>query len=166
MKAELGLAAYARLRDRDLLRGTTKEYLLAAALSEPFLLNNRSLRYRFPRQKARYLASCLSQLRYFTEPADDVAFRERLVALPGIGLKTASWIVRNYRASNAIAIIDVHVLRAGRLIGLFDATDNPSKNYRELERRFLNFAVAIGTPASMLDALMWDYMRRLSPILA
>jgi len=164
MKAELGLAAYARLRDRGLLTGTPSQARLEAQLSEPFLLNGRLRRYRFPRQKARFLVTCLQRLSQFPEPPDDVALRDQLTTLPGIGLKTASWIVRNCRASNAVAIIDIHILRAGRLIGLFGASHDPSRHYRDLERRFLDLAAAISTPASTLDALIWDYMRRLSPI--
>ncbi|MCU1273502.1 MAG: Integrase, partial [Bryobacterales bacterium] len=87
-------------------------------------------------------------------------------AFPGIGLKTSSWVVRNHRASDAIAVIDVHILRAGRHIGLFPQNLNAQRHYRELEGLFLKFAVAIDVPAGQLDALMWDYMRRLSGAIA
>jgi hypothetical protein len=87
--------------------------------------------------------------------------RDRLAELPGIGLKTASWIVRNYRGSSEVAIIDVHILRAGRHIGLFAQDQEPQRHYRELEAAFLAFATALEVPAAMLDGLMWDYMRRL-----
>lgn len=165
MKAELGLAAFARLRDRGLLIELTVPGALEKALCEPFIIHGQWRRYRFPRQKAHYLAACLEQLAGFTEPDDDAALRDQLTLLPGIGPKTASWIVRNYRASNAVAIIDVHILRAGRHISLFHPALKPLGHYRELEQRFLQFADAISTPAAMLDGLMWDYMRRLSACL-
>ena len=165
MEAELGLAAFARLRDRGLLNELTIPFVLEKALSEPFIIRGHRRRYRFPRQKANYLAACLNQLVGFTEPDDDAALRDQLRRLPGIGSKTASWIVRNYRASNVVAIIDVHILRAGRHMSLFHANLEPHGHYRELEQRFLHFADAISTPAAMLDGLMWDYMRRLSACL-
>ena len=161
MPAELGLAAYARLRDRGLLVGQPSPEAVEALLMEPFTTAHGKRRYRFPRQKARYLTACLQRLATFDEPRGDIEFREALAALPGIGLKTASWITRNYRGSNDVAIIDVHILRAGRALRLFPADWVPQHHYRQLEARFLLFARAIETPASLLDGVMWDHMRRL-----
>jgi len=161
MKAELGLAAFARLRDRGLLEGTPTESLLECSLEEPFVIRGHPRRYRFPRQKARYLAACLRLLSDFTEPSDDVILRDQLTEFPGIGLKTASWIVRNYRGSNRVAVLDVHILRAGRHIGLFPPESNPQQHYCNLEDAFIRFAAALDTGAGMLDGMIWDYMRRL-----
>ena len=86
------------------------------------------------------------------------------MGLPGIGAKTASWIVRNHRGSDAVAIIDIHILRAGRHIGVFPVSWQPQRHYTQLECAFLKFAEALGVRASLLDALIWDYMRRISPI--
>lgn len=166
MRAELGLAAFARLRDNDLLLAGVTSEALEFALSSPFEIHGRQWRYRFPRQKSRYLAGCLKRLDYFSEPADDVELRDKLAMLPGVGLKTASWIVRNHRSSNAVAIVDVHILRAGRSMGLFGVDLNPARHYRVLERQFLNFATAIRSAASLLDGLMWDQMRWLTPSLS
>jgi thermostable 8-oxoguanine DNA glycosylase len=160
MRAELGLAAFARLRDRGLLVGCPSSLILEAALSEPFVIYGRPCGYRFPRQKARYLSACLRQLNETEVHASDAALRDQLALLPGIGLKTASWIVRNHRGSSQVAIIDVHILRAGRRMGLFTEDQEPQRHYRELEAAFLKFADAIEVPAATLDALMWDYMRR------
>jgi len=161
MKAELGLAAFARLRDRGLLEKTAAAAVLERTLAEPFQLHGVSRRYRFPRQKARYLAACMLRLAEFNEHSDDIVLRDQLAELPGIGLKTASWIVRNHRQSNRVAVIDVHILRAGRYLDLFPDTLGPQRHYRALEEAFLAFAAALGTAAGMLDSLMWDYMRRL-----
>ena len=162
MPAELGLAAYARLRDNDLLSVGTTATTLENALSAPFSVGGRMRRYRFPRQKARQLAGCLGALEEFDKPEDDRALRDALAKLPGIGLKTASWVVRNYRGSNEVAIVDVHILRAGRHINLFPPDWEPQRHYRPLEEAFLRFAGALDVSAAMLDGLMWDYMRRLS----
>jgi thermostable 8-oxoguanine DNA glycosylase len=160
MKAELGLAAYARLRDRGLLEGTPTDSLLERSLAEPFVIRGYARRYRFPRQKARYLAGCLRLLSDFAEPSDDVVLRDQLAEFPGIGLKTASWIVRNYCGSNRVAVLDVHILRAGRHIGLFPPEISPQRHYCNLEDAFIRFAAALDTGAGMLDGMIWDYMRR------
>jgi thermostable 8-oxoguanine DNA glycosylase len=164
MHAELGLAAFRRLRDRGLLAGAPSRGTFEDALAEPFGGAIGARRYRFPRQKARYLAVCVAELGRRLEPEGDLALRNLLLTLPGIGPKTASWIVRNHRASSAVAIIDVHILRAGRLIGIFREEQQPGRDYDELERAFLRFAAAIEVPAAILDALMWDYMRALSNV--
>jgi hypothetical protein len=49
MKAELGLAAFARLRDQGLLVGTPTVEALEVALSRPFVIHSRTCGYRFPR---------------------------------------------------------------------------------------------------------------------
>lgn len=164
MPAELGLAAYTRIRGLGLLGTAPTAALLEEILSEPLVIGGRQRTYRFPRQKARYLASCLEFMDGFIEPTSDVELRDALTAMPGIGLKTASWIVRNYRGSNLVAVIDIHILRAGRHVGLFEASWNPVRNYHVLECAFINFAVAIGCDAAELDALMWDQMRRMPSI--
>lgn len=164
MPAELGLAAYRRLRDRGLLNGQPTATELERSLSEVLLVDGRPRCYRFPKQRAIFLAGCLANLDGFVESDGDGSLRDQLTAMRGIGLKTASWIVRNYRGSNEVAIIDVHLLRAGRHIGLFPSDWLPSKHYRQLEVKFLEFAAALETPASLLDGLIWHYMRCLSSI--
>ncbi len=161
MPAELGLAAYQRLRDRDLLTGRPDETAIKSALIEPFKMSGGNRRYRFPNQKARYLTACLERLSTFEEPENDLELRDSLAAFPGVGLKTASWITRNYRSSDAVAIVDVHILRAGRALQLFPLCWTPQSHYRQLEARFLTFAQAIEIPAGLLDGVMWDHMRRL-----
>lgn len=161
MPAELGLLAFERLRDRGLLLGVSSSDQLEPALAEPFLIRGKPRRYRFPRQKARYLSACLAALDDMDQPTEDMLFRDRLAELPGIGLKTASWIVRNHRQSNCVAIVDVHILRAGRYMGLYAPELSPERHYRLLESHFLTFAGAITTAMAMLDAMIWDYMRRM-----
>lgn len=160
MRAELGLAAFYRLREQGLLTPTIPAPTLEEALSAPFLAHDRPRLYRFPRQKARYLAACLAQIDQLVEPESDILLRDCLAELPGVGPKTASWIVRNYRGSNAVAIIDIHLLRAGRHMGIFLKDQDPQHHYAILEKAFLEFSDAIGAEAGILDGLMWDYMRR------
>jgi len=163
MPAEVGLNAYQRIRSLGLLDRIPDASILEIELSRPMMIKGRQWTYRFPRQKARYLAGSLQGLSDVDQCADDVSLRNQLTQLPGIGLKTASWIVRNLRRSNAVAIIDVHILRACRQMGVFDAELSPERDYITLENRFLIFADALGIPPSTLDGLMWNYMRSSIP---
>ena len=163
MPAALGLSAYQKLRSLGLLEGTPEASLLEDVLSEPMVIGNRQRMYRFPHQKARYLAGCLAGLSQIDQSLDDVAFRNSLTSLPGVGLKTASWIVRNMRQSNSVAIIDVHILRVCREMGVFAPKLSPERDYIALENEFLIFAEALGTPAFSLDGLIWSYMRTEMP---
>ena len=160
--AEVGLAAFSRIRDRGLLQGEPTAALLMTNLREPLRIGERVVRYRFAAQKARYLAEVLRQFDELAAPLDDVAFRDSLAHLPGIGLKTASWITRNTRDSDAVAILDVHVCRACILAGVFHPGVRVAGAYRRLEDRYLTFASAIDVRPSLLDSLMWENMRRLA----
>jgi thermostable 8-oxoguanine DNA glycosylase len=79
--------------------------------------------------------------------------------LPGIGPKTASWIARNWLGTDEVAILDVHVLRAGTMMGLFPKNYRMPRDYVFLEERFLALANALNVKASFLDAIIWREMR-------
>ena len=79
--------------------------------------------------------------------------------LPGIGPKTASWAVRNWLESDEVAILDIHVIRAGILMKIFSPNHRPERNYLAMERRFLDLAMALNAKAGNLDALIWQQMR-------
>jgi thermostable 8-oxoguanine DNA glycosylase len=78
----------------------------------------------------------------------------------GIGPKTASWIVRNWYDSDDVAILDVHIVRAGQIAGVFPRTAALPRDYYVLEDLFLRFARAIEVRPSALDAKMWSQMRQ------
>ncbi len=161
--AEVGLAAYDRLRE---IHNDDPDHLLCndavlQLLREPLNVKGRSVRYRFAKQKSVYLASSLRQLRDIDQDAPDRQLRDALIALPGVGPKTASWVVRNWRGSDCISILDIHILRAGRILEIFPASWSVERHYHKLEDAFLGFAQAIGVKASILDSVMWMNMRQL-----
>jgi thermostable 8-oxoguanine DNA glycosylase len=161
--AEVGLAAYERLRivnaeDPAALRN---EEVVLALLEEPLAVEGRSVRYRFAKQKAGYLAGSMRQLLQVDQEASDRDLRDALTALPGIGPKTASWIVRNWRDSDCVSILDIHILRAGRILRIFPESWSVERHYLQLEGAFLRFADAISVKASILDSVMWMNMRQL-----
>ena len=158
--AEMNEAAFERLRSRDLLDGLPSTGTIAAALTEPMMVRGRWARYRFPKQKARFLCEAMRRLERETPPADDLLFRDWLMDFPGIGAKTASWITRNWLHSNRVAIIDVHVFRAGTIAGLFRGTEVIARDYGRLEAGFLRFADALAVEARQLDVFVWWKMKR------
>jgi len=166
MPAELGLAAFERLRQRGLLVAPAPgEAVLLEALSQPLPVKNRTMRYRYPLQRSRMLARALARLdRESPTGRSDLDLREWLFGFEGIGMKTASWITRNHFGSDNVAILDVHVFRAGVLAQLFDVSDSVARHYRRLEARFLEFAKGLGVRASILDALLWAEMRQMAPL--
>jgi N-glycosylase/DNA lyase len=169
--ARVGVAAFQRLRTRGILAGTPSEEELSIQLKEPLWIDGRPVHYRFANQKARYLSAALRAIRE-TPPstASGQSLRNALIALPGVGLKTASWIARNWLGADDVAILDIHVLRAGALAGFLDSSLRVDRDYLALERQFLIFSHAIGVRPSELDALIWLEMasssatvRRLMP---
>lgn len=162
LPASVGLAAYRRLREAGLCVGQPAAERLEAELLRPLQIQGRSVHYRFPRQRARFIALALQAIATMPTPATDMALRAFLMTLPGIGPKTASWITRNWLGSDRVAIIDIHIQRAGILAGVFPRSWNPARHYLQLEQRFLEFARAIGAPASLLDNIIWQEMRHLT----
>ena len=163
--AEVGLAASARIceayqrADNQQLPQSELERLLR----EPLTVKGRSVRYRFAAQRARYLAGTFERFdEADLEALGDIELRDALCEMPGIGPKTASWIVRNRRGSDQVAILDVHIVRACSAIGVFPTDANPSRNYSQLEERFVSFCTATESRASAMDAVMWSTMRSLS----
>jgi N-glycosylase/DNA lyase len=161
ISSEIGFAAFQRLRDSGLLADPNPRLEdLSNSLREPLDISGRKRTYRFWSQKARYILSALRSLRERpipTEPAR--ALRDQLIKLPGIGLKTGSWIVRNWSGSNDVAILDVHIVRAGRLMGLYSSAQRVDKEYFEMEHIFLKLTKAMKTGTANLDSLIWRQMR-------
>jgi N-glycosylase/DNA lyase len=164
ISAELGLAAFERLRGAGLLDGTPSALDVERALESPMSVGARSVRYRFPRQKAEYLAGALARLdQVVSSNTRGRELRDALATLRGVGLKTASWVTRNWCDADDVAILDVHVCRACESAGVFAPGSRPDRAYLSMEDRFLRFARAIDVRASVLDNLIWQTMRRIPP---
>lgn len=154
--ATVGLAAYSRLRERGALSGNpVSEEELEALLREPLEVEGRSIKYRFAAQKARYLAAALPAAHAAPKFPTGRQLRDWLLSIPGIGYKTASWIARNWLDADDVAILDIHIMRVGQIIGLFPKSFTVEHNYLELERRFLQLSTSLDVRASELDAVIW-----------
>lgn len=163
--AEVGLAASDRICNayQNAASNQLPQGELERLLREPLIVKGRSVRYRFAAQRARYLAGTFERFdEAKLEAMGDIELRDALCEMPGIGPKTASWIVRNRRGSDQVAILDVHIVRACSAIGVFPSGANPARNYNQLEERFVSFCTATQSRASAMDAVMWSTMRSVS----
>lgn len=162
--AAVGIVAFERLRQRGLLSGTPTEEEMLKQLEEPLTVHGRAVRYRFAKQKARYLSEALKQVATGDAPLQTGrALRDWLLQLNGIGPKTASWVARNWLRADDVAILDIHILRVGVAIGLFPKNLTVERHYFALEELFLTFSQRMGVRASELDAVIWFEMAR-SPL--
>jgi N-glycosylase/DNA lyase len=163
--AETNAAAFSALSEAGLVR--TKPPPLAAeveaALSVPLAVrgHRRPVRYRFPRQRAARVASALARLGVASLPRSPVELRDSLLSFDGVGPKTASWVVRNHLLSDEVAIVDVHLRRAGIAAGFFRPEWRLPQDYHLFEAAFLAYAAVGGVPAGVLDLCIWDQVRRL-----
>jgi N-glycosylase/DNA lyase len=162
LPAEVGLAAFDRLKQRGLLSGSYSENIILEALSEPLVIGHRQVHYRFAKQRSHFVSKALSRLDAEAAPLhDDLALRSWLLSFHGIGPKTASWITRNFLNSDNVAILDIHIYRAGLLAGLFHPSQTVVRHYEALEERLVRFARALNVRLAVLDTLMWCEMREM-----
>lgn len=158
--ATVGLAAYEHLKYRGAFSGGAPDEIdLLAWLGEPIKHGEKTIRYRFAKQKAKYLSAALSKLE--REPApikSGKELRDWLLDVPGIGYKTASWIARNWLDADDVAILDIHVLRAGLLGGFFKNGLTVEHHYLKIEEQFIALSHGLGIRASELDAVIWHEM--------
>lgn len=160
LKAELGLLAFHRIKNLRLINEHATLQEIEDAISLPFKLNGRDVHYRFSRQKSRYV--------YYFLQRDDIEelealcgsrLRDRLLTVKGIGPKTASWIARNYGNCEDVAIVDIHIYRAGRLAGFVNREWDIQKDYYKIEESFLDFCHSINALPSKMDSIMWSQMK-------
>lgn len=167
ISARVGLAAYHHLKQKGAFAGEPPSAdTLHAWLKEPMDADGHPVHYRFAQQKARYLGAALHTLALESPPqATGRALRDWLLAIPGVGYKTASWIVRNWLDADDAAILDIHLVRAGLLGRFFDGSLSVERHYLALEEQFLRFSEGLGVRASELDALIWAEMMASGPII-
>ncbi len=160
LKAEMGIAAFKRMQERSLIRYGTPFDTILNCLVEKFMINGKAAHYRFPNQKAKFIAAFLNREDLHEIPIhNDIELRDWLLTVNGIGPKTASWITRNFLDSENVAIIDVHIFRAFLKMGLYAQNFDIQKNYLTLEQIFLNFCLKLDVQPSKMDALIWLQMK-------
>lgn len=161
--AEIGLAAFSHLKNSQIFNGEKySEKQIFEVLSQPIALNDgRQVKYRFAKQKANYLFDAITKLvNENSLPDNGKDLRNWLLNIKGIGPKTASWIARNWLDADDVAILDIHIYRAGLLANFFSEHQTVEKHYFDLEKRFLEIAEGLDVRASELDAVIWFEMQR------
>lgn len=162
MPSEIGLLAFKRLKKESLIRQGTPFAKILKALERPFEMEDGSFKkYRFYNQKSKFIYAFLLRDDLLHIPtSDDILLRNWLLTVKGIGFKTASWITRNWMQSEKVAILDIHILRAGQIAGFFDEKHDVSRQYLELECNYINFCNALEVRPSNMDAIIWNYMKK------
>lgn len=162
MPSELGIAAFERLKSKSLIKPGVSFTKIHEALCDPFEMLDGSLkRYRFYNQKSKYVHKLLQRTDLDQIPLHhDGSLRTWLLSVEGIGFKTASWITRNWLQSENVAILDVHILRAGKIAGFFDDQCDVATHYLDLESNYISFCNALGVLPSNMDAIIWNYMKK------
>lgn len=161
--AELATAAFKRCDEHGHIANLEADARAwTETLRQPLTVEGKIKRYRFPNQKSRFLANAMQFLRENSvERFKGRKLRDELLKINGIGPKTAGWVVRNIDDSDDVAILDIHLVRAGQLCGLFSENQKVERDYPDMESRFLEFSAALGVRPSVLDCLIWDQMRLL-----
>jgi thermostable 8-oxoguanine DNA glycosylase len=139
--------------------------VLTAPRFDPPCKDGSPRRYRFPRRKAAlivqaraWVLSTGSLIDHLSACSSEHQRRAWLVSCPGLGPKSASWVLRNTGWAHDLAILDVHVLRAMADVGVIGDAQLGS-NYEAVERRFLDWCGQIGAPPGVFDLFLWEWQR-------
>lgn len=160
LKSEIGLAAFQRLKMKKQIKKDVTYEEIVTSLKEPFTYNGKSVHYRFPNQKAKYITEFLNRTDLNVIPlGNDLELRDWLLSINGIGPKTAAWVTRNHLNSENVAIIDIHIYRACLIMGLYSEYYDIQKDYFKLEDIFLKFCRELDVQPSKMDALIWLQMK-------
>lgn len=160
IKAEVASAAFLALKSEGIFDRTMDVQSIEEVLRRPSRLEDGRLsKYRFPKVRAGYLHDALQKASDLDDIDDGLELRDRLIEIQGIGPKTAAFVARNHLGCDRVAILDIHVLRAGSISRVFPSKYNLDKDYSALEVLFLKFADAAAIPASILDMTIWEMMR-------
>ncbi|MBI5229452.1 N-glycosylase/DNA lyase [Candidatus Micrarchaeota archaeon] len=122
---------------------------------------------RFHNNKARYI---LNARKLFTEDGrlrikkllaehkTNIELRDWLVEnVKGVGMKEASHFLRNIGNGKNLAILDRHIMKNLKELGVVESTEIASmKKYLEYEKRMRAFSKRIGIPLEELDLLLWS----------
>lgn len=169
---EHNLSAADRLWNLGVLRGEQPEPTRAAIERElrlpqfdPPRRDGRPRRYRFPTRKATLLVGAQRWLRELSslgdtlaEIPDEPSRREFLCKCPGVGAKSASWLLRNTGYAERLAVLDVHVVRAMQACGRLSSAVLP-RDYEDAEAAYLHWCAEFDFDPARFDLLVWDFSR-------
>lgn len=122
---------------------------------------------RFYRNKTGYIVAAREQfsrqgairIKDKIDGISPVAAREWLVQnIKGIGYKEAGHFLRNIGLGEDLAILDIHIMRNLKELGVIREVPRSltRKRYLEIEAKMRSFAKACGIPLGHLDLLFWS----------
>jgi N-glycosylase/DNA lyase len=174
---ELGLSATRRIVTLKPLSnawaasdlGQRVEYELGLAQFEPRRADGSLRRYRFPHERARRVVAAIEWVRkldvslygYLSSFDCEYARREALIRCPGIGLKSASWLLRNLGLAHNLAVLDIHVTRAIITAGRIAEVSLP-RDYVAVEREYIRWCEEIHAAPAAFDLMLWECQRWLA----
>lgn len=120
---------------------------------------------RFKNKKSLYIKEFLEKIKKYKSFRelilsfeDDEQRRDFLVKnFKGIGLKEASHFLRNVGLGDSFAILDRHILKNLKEIGIIDEIPKSLSNrrYKEIEEKMRIFSSEIGINMKYLDFILW-----------
>ena len=132
----------------------------------PVKLDGSLRRYRFPHRKASTIVKarnwlhCNGPLHERLLELSNCKERRRFLSdCPGIGFKTASWLLRNLGLGEDLATIDVHVLRALSEAGRIPNNIKLPRDYELVENAFLEWCNELDASPAAFDLFIWHWQR-------
>jgi N-glycosylase/DNA lyase len=117
-------------------------------------------RSRFHNKKAGYLVNARRSFdRSVLSIGDILDAREKIVKdVKGVGYKEASHFLRNIGLGKDIAILDRHILKNLKMLGVIDKVPSSisAKSYLDIEEKTRSFARKAGIGLEELDLLLWS----------
>lgn len=117
---------------------------------------------RFHNNKSRYVLEAydtFNSIKPILNTPDKAVLRNLIAEnVKGYGLKEASHFLRNIgKSGNQIAILDRHILRNLKSLGVLENDKIQSKKeYLTAEQKFIQFSKKVGIPIDELDLLFWS----------
>ena len=133
---------------------------------EPPRADGSPRRYRFPKQRAAIIVKAREWIRR-RKPLDECLLhwgdpndrRRILLGCPGLGLKSASWLLRNLGMGDGLAILDVHLVRALQDTKRIAYDVRLPRDYYTVERAFLKWCHELDAPSDAFDLFIWEWQR-------
>ena len=151
-------------RDDDLFHKITATLKLPQF--EPRRADGSLRRYRFPKRKAAIIVEARKWVRsrkpleecllYWDDPKDR---RRILLGCPGLGLKSASWLLRNLGMGDELAVLDVHLVRALQDAKRIGNDIRLPRDYYAVEKAFLDWCHELNAPSAEFDLFIWEWQR-------
>lgn len=120
-------------------------------------------RYRFIETKPTVISAagfwlwneCCWQLPEKIYSFQDSKARLWLCSCPGVGMKSASWLLRNIGLNDDCAVFDVHIMRFLNRIGISVPEALTVNSYLKLEETLRIICQKIGATLGAMDYLLW-----------